>query len=143
MVTRCEVRPTIPMPEYSNERIVRAFRELDADDVDVAGGKGANLAALARPGLPVPRGFVVTTAAYRRLVESPQIRDAIDRLDALDSADADALTAAAAELRSLVESRELDAAVEAAIADATASFERADSFAVRSSSCWSGNPGIE
>jgi pyruvate,water dikinase len=34
-----------------------------------AGGKGANLSTLLRGGLPVPDGFVVTTDAYRRLVE--------------------------------------------------------------------------
>lgn len=33
--------------------------------IDVVGGKGANLARLLRLGLPVPPAFVVTTAAYR------------------------------------------------------------------------------
>jgi pyruvate,water dikinase len=43
---------------------------LDADDASlaVAGGKGANLARLARAGFPVPPGFVVTTAAYHAFV---------------------------------------------------------------------------
>ena len=33
------------------------------------GGKGASLARLARAGLPVPPGFLVTTDAYRAFVE--------------------------------------------------------------------------
>ena len=32
------------------------------------GGKGASLARLAAAGLPVPPGFHITTAAYRRFV---------------------------------------------------------------------------
>ncbi|WP_233204293.1 PEP/pyruvate-binding domain-containing protein [Halegenticoccus soli] len=112
---------------------MRRLHELGTEDVGVAGGKGANLSALARAGLPVPQGFVVTTATYRDLVEPPRIREAIDRLDALDAADTDTLAAAAAELRSLIQSRELGASVETAVADAMASFESADSFAVRSS----------
>ncbi|MER6574547.1 PEP/pyruvate-binding domain-containing protein [Nonomuraea sp. NPDC001023] len=39
-----------------------------AADLGTAGGKGASLARLARAGLPVPGGFVVTTQAYRSFV---------------------------------------------------------------------------
>ncbi|WP_224450531.1 PEP/pyruvate-binding domain-containing protein [Haloprofundus salilacus] len=121
------------MSEPSNNGIIRWFHDLDAEDSGVAGGKGANLAALAQAGLPVPQGFVVTTVAYEALVDSPQIRDAIDHLDALDSTETNTLTAVAADLRSLLESRKFDASIETAITDATASFENTASFAVRSS----------
>jgi pyruvate,water dikinase len=97
-----------------------------------AGGKGANLATLARAGLPVPEGFVVTTAAYRGLSDTPEIRAAMERLDALDPEDADALAAGAGELRSLLSGREFDPAVEAEVADALASFGDT-TVAVRSS----------
>ncbi|MEV3984666.1 PEP/pyruvate-binding domain-containing protein [Nonomuraea sp. NPDC049758] len=40
----------------------------EAADLGTAGGKGASLARLARAGLPVPGGFVVTTWAYRSFV---------------------------------------------------------------------------
>jgi rifampicin phosphotransferase len=39
-----------------------------AATLDVVGGKGASLARLAAAGLPVPPGFHITTAAYRRFV---------------------------------------------------------------------------
>ena len=39
-----------------------------------AGGKGMNLAVLARAGFPVPPGFLVTTEAYDAFVEGNQIR---------------------------------------------------------------------
>lgn len=39
-----------------------------------AGGKGASLARLSAAGLPVPGGFHVTTAAYRRFVDDNAIQ---------------------------------------------------------------------
>src|SRR5512145_1270930 len=59
------------------------------------GGKGASLARLAAVGLPVPPGFHVTTAAYRRFVAEnalqPRILAALqavrlDQPDTLESA---------------------------------------------------------
>ena len=44
---------------------------LDSHPVPLAvvGGKGRSLAQLVSAGLPVPDGFLVTTAAYRQLVK--------------------------------------------------------------------------
>jgi len=47
---------------------VRYFSDIGHEDIDLAGGKGANLGELTRAGLPVPPGFVLTTAAYRAFV---------------------------------------------------------------------------
>src|SRR5581483_4065648 len=43
---------------------VMPFEGLGREDVDVAGGKGANLGEMTRAGLPVPPGFVVTAEAF-------------------------------------------------------------------------------
>src|SRR3712207_7246291 len=50
------------------------FDEIRKDDIALAGGKGANLSELSRAGLPVPPGFVVTTAAYDAFVEVSGIK---------------------------------------------------------------------
>ena len=50
-------------------------------DLDLAGGKGANLGEVIRLGLPVPEGFVVTTAGYAAAVGSLDLRIA-ERLQA-------------------------------------------------------------
>ena len=47
---------------------IRPFAELGRGDLAAAGGKGANLGELTRAGLPVPPGFVLSTAAYRAFV---------------------------------------------------------------------------
>src|SRR5512136_1262215 len=41
------------------------------------GGKGASLARLAAAGLPVPPGFHITTAAYRRFVAEHGLQERI------------------------------------------------------------------
>lgn len=42
----------------------------EADDLSLAGGKAINLYRLMQAGLPVPNGFVVTTAAFRQAAHS-------------------------------------------------------------------------
>ena len=54
---------------------------LDTEDValDVVGGKGRSLAKMKTAGFPVPNGFLLTTAAYRRFVgENHLQREIID-----------------------------------------------------------------
>ncbi|GAA1423418.1 pyruvate, phosphate dikinase [Streptomyces thermospinosisporus] len=46
-------------------RYVYAFSEGSRDQADLLGGKGANLCEMARLGLPVPPGFIVSTEACR------------------------------------------------------------------------------
>ncbi|HEY5785466.1 MAG TPA: PEP/pyruvate-binding domain-containing protein [Microlunatus sp.] len=66
---------------------VAALDAFGRGDIDLAGGKAANLGELVRSGLPVPPGFVVTTAAYREFVDTHHLRD---RIVALVPASADA-----------------------------------------------------
>lgn len=46
------------------------FENISASDTGAVGGKAANLGECARAGLPVPRGFVVSTEAYRQATSS-------------------------------------------------------------------------
>ena len=45
---------------------IRWFAELARQDTSEIGGKGTDLGEMAHAGLPVPAGFVITVAAYRR-----------------------------------------------------------------------------
>ncbi len=64
------------------------------------GGKGVNLARLARAGFAVPPGFVLGTDAYRRFVVTHGLESTIaDACRGLDPADAAALEAASATIR--------------------------------------------
>src|SRR5690242_12106113 len=48
-----------------------------AATLEQVGGKGASLARMANASLPVPPGFYVTTAAYRRFVEANGLQETI------------------------------------------------------------------
>ena len=58
---------------------VRWFGKLSKGDTAVAGGKGANLGEMARAGLPVPPGFVLTAAAYNAFIDAAGLQAEIDR----------------------------------------------------------------
>src|SRR5215213_9478209 len=63
------------------------FDEIRKDDIALAGGKGANLGELSRAGLPVPPGFVLTTAAYDTFVEASGIKGEVAALASATRAD--------------------------------------------------------
>ena len=50
----------------AHARFAIPFHELRLDQVELVGGKCANLGELTQAGFPVPPGFAVTTAAYER-----------------------------------------------------------------------------
>src|SRR6478609_3623394 len=55
--------------------------------LEKVGGKGASLARMAAAGLPVPPGFHITTAAYRRFVTENGLQEQI--LSAVSAVTAD------------------------------------------------------
>ena len=59
------------------DRYIRWFEDLTGDDVSLVGGKNASLgemmAGLQDVGIRVPRGFAITTDAYRRFIEHNEI----------------------------------------------------------------------
>jgi rifampicin phosphotransferase len=59
---------------------IKRFDELRRDDIEQAGGKGANLGELTHAGLPVPPGFVIMTDAYRSYVAEHQLAEKIAAL---------------------------------------------------------------
>jgi pyruvate,water dikinase len=69
--------------------------------LETVGGKGASLARLVAAGMPVPDGFHVTTAAYRRFVAEnnlqPGILAALEQVDISQPATLDAASTAIAE----------------------------------------------
>uniref|UniRef100_UPI002453DCC7 PEP/pyruvate-binding domain-containing protein n=1 Tax=Nocardia brasiliensis TaxID=37326 RepID=UPI002453DCC7 len=99
-----------------------------------AGGKGASLARLAAAKLPVPPGFHVTTAAYRRFVDATGLTARI--LDAVAAADpdrADTVSAAAAEIAAMFAEQTVPEEISQAVRSAYALLGDHVAVAVRSS----------
>jgi rifampicin phosphotransferase len=103
--------------------------DLGRDDIAVAGGKGANLGELVRAGLPVPEGFVVTTEAYANVISSLSLM-----------INERAAAGEGAAIRADVEAAIIPRDIQAAIANAYASFG-AGAVAVRSSATAEDLPG--
>lgn len=82
---------------------IRWFNEINKDDIQMVGGKGANLGELTQKGLEVPPGFCVTAVAYKYFIEksnlSGVIREKIEKLDVEDSAE---LQKVSKEIRDLI-----------------------------------------
>ncbi len=99
----------------------KRFDEIGAGDVAETGGKGANLGELTRAGLPVPAGFVVTTAAYDTFVAANDLTDTITELATrVGPGDTAAFAAAADEIRRLFRAGEVPDEIERAIRTAYA-----------------------
>lgn len=71
-------------------KYVYAFHEGTKDMRNLLGGKGANLAEMTNIGLPVPRGFTVTTEACLKYYEDGEelnkdiIKEIYEQLEALE-----------------------------------------------------------
>src|SRR6059058_382351 len=84
----------------SDAPLVLPFADPRCQQVELTGGKGASLATMTAEGLPVPPGFVITSAAFAAAVDSDALRDA---MRAKDVEAARALVAAAQPPRELIE----------------------------------------
>jgi pyruvate,water dikinase len=69
----------------------------------VLGGKNTSLGIMTMAGLPVPAGFAVTAAAYRRALRDTKVDDALARMvSGVDVTDAHALARVATEAREMI-----------------------------------------
>src|SRR3989344_1108320 len=84
-------------------KLVYWFKELSKKDVDIAGGKGANLAEMASIRLPVPPGFIISSFAYQTFVEKTKIQKSIlKKLENLDIEDTELLQKTSEEIQQLI-----------------------------------------
>ncbi|MDT3672548.1 MAG: PEP/pyruvate-binding domain-containing protein [Aromatoleum sp.] len=95
------------------------FEECGKDSVPLVGGKCSSLGELINAGVRVPPGFALTTNGYADFMRDAGIlADIRGILDGLDHEDMDALEAASAEIRAMIESRPMSIELEDLIAEA-------------------------
>jgi pyruvate,water dikinase len=87
----------VPKPDAP---LVLPFSDPRCQEVELTGGKGASLASMTAESLPVPPGFVITSAAFAAAVDEESLREAMRRKDVEA---ARALVAAAQPPRDLIE----------------------------------------
>ena len=98
---------------------IKWFSELDKNSVNVAGGKGANLAEIYNLKIPVPPGFVVTAQAYDYFIEKSEIKEKIKKLlKQINYENTKQLDETAGEIRELIVNSEIPKEIEEEIIDA-------------------------
>lgn len=110
--------------------------ELGKENVDVVGGKGANLGELTRGGFPVPPAFVVTVDAYLAAMDEGGVRAELKDEFAAACANVDEpalLTDAAGRLQSLIHKAGVPPSIAAPILEAYHQLGDRVAVAVRSS----------
>jgi pyruvate,water dikinase len=106
------------------ESVIRTLDQVGAGDLDLVGGKGANLGELVSAGVPVPPAFCVTTQAYRRFVDAHHLSAGIAKILAtIDYDDPADVERRAASIRALVTAPAVPAGIEQEIVDAYAALE--------------------
>lgn len=81
---------------------IKRFNEISKNDIQVAGGKGANLGEMSCAGMSVPGGFVLTADAYRLFVKENGYEESFTDILKEAGSDEQKLTEAAGKLRSLI-----------------------------------------
>ena len=96
---------------------IRWFQDISAEEIELVGGKGANLGEMARAGFPVPPGFCVIAPAYREMIEAtglhPVIQSILYKMDMNDPAD---VAARSAEIRDHITNQPMPESLSAEIA---------------------------
>jgi len=110
------------------------FSAISRQDVPVAGGKGANLGAMAQAGLPVPPGFVITAMAYRKMFAGSELEEKVNRiLSSIDRENNDTLMEVEVQIRTLFEQQVMEAELRTEILDLYHALGNNVPVAVRSS----------
>jgi pyruvate,water dikinase len=114
---------------------VLSLQESDRAKLMLVGGKGASLGELSRiPGLRVPEGFCVTTAAYKKIVENNKELDSLlDELRQLQPEQREETRALSASVRRLIECTPIPGEVAEELAESLRSSGEEDAYAIRSS----------
>src|SRR4030081_1146975 len=85
-------RPEVSrVPRHPPHRLTVSLAEVGRDDLQLVGGKGANLGEIIRSGLPVPGGFCVTTDAYSLVAEEAGLQRIVTELHSTEPEDAERL----------------------------------------------------
>jgi len=94
---------------------LRDIKNLDKNDVSLAGGKGASLGEMTKTGIPVPPGFVILASAFEKFLEETDLNIEIDSiLDSVNHKEMHTVEGASEKIKALILQAEMprDIAIE-------------------------------
>jgi rifampicin phosphotransferase len=105
--------------------------ELDKKDLQLAGGKGANLGEMTKAGFPVPYGFCITTEGYKEFIKHNNLSEFISRV--IKDANLDNISSIGKLIRERIAQSEVPEQVKLEIIQAVNRAGADNTYAVRSS----------
>lgn len=107
------------LKKYMGDRYIAWLSDLSKNDLNLAGGKGANLGEMFNSKFPVPQAFVVTTNAFYHFLKEAKIEEQIKLiLNKIDVDDTDGLTKKAGEIREIIINADMPKNLEGVIFEA-------------------------
>lgn len=96
--------------------LIRNFKKLDKNDVDLAGGKGASLGEMTKVTIPVPAGFVVLAGAFEQFLKETDIDVEIDAIiKKVKHNDINSVEKASEKIRAIIDNAKMPADIAKAI----------------------------
>ena len=84
------------------------FKQIHKEDIDIAGGKGANLGEMWNNGFPVPNGFILLAQAYRDFLKENNLDKKIySKLEGINYEDTAHLEKTAKEIQGWISSAKI------------------------------------
>jgi len=117
-------------------KYIKWFKEITRKDINIAGGKGANLGEMTKAKIPVPDGFVVTSEAYYHFIKKGSLKNKlVTELKDLDTHDSKKLIKASKNVKTAILGAKMPEEIKEEIISAykKLSSERDKEVAVRSS----------
>lgn len=88
--------------------LIKDLKEIDKNDVAIAGGKGASLGEMIKAGISVPPGFVILAAAFEKFLAETDLNVEIDSiLHTVDHKEMHTVEDAAGKIQSLIMGAEI------------------------------------
>ncbi|BAI60326.1 conserved hypothetical protein [Methanocella paludicola SANAE] len=116
------------------ERYVLYFSEIDKASLPEVGGKGSSLGEMTKAGYPVPGGFCITTAAYRKFIRScEEMDELIDLLEGIRHDDLGRIHELGESVRKCLRSHQMPDDIRESILEAWKLTGEDKAYAVRSS----------
>ncbi|MGO3752228.1 MAG: phosphoenolpyruvate synthase [Peptoniphilaceae bacterium] len=110
----------------SNYKYIKWFDEIGKDDVNLVGGKGANLGELTSMNLPVPPGFCITASGYDKFIDYAELDEVVKFLmSSIDVEDVDSLFEASQAIRTKIIEGEIYPKLEEEVVNAYREFSEA------------------
>lgn len=116
-----------------NHEYIIELTKIRKNDIRKAGGKGANLGEMIEIGIPVPPGFVVTTASFDRLIQINNLDDMIQQIiESTDVDDTSELLRGSRKIKELVLSCKMPPEIESKVIEAYQNLSRYEDIQVGS-----------